>query len=50
LKSPKPSRASSVRYSPHMLKRVGNKQHPCPTPLPFFTPLVNPWPRFNLPL
>ena len=33
LKSPSPSRASLARYSLYKLNRVGDKQHPCLTPL-----------------
>ena len=43
LKSPNPSRASLVRHLLYKLKRIGDKQHPCLTPLPIFTLLVSPW-------
>ena len=45
LKSPRPSRASLVRHSLYTLNRIGDKQHPCLTPLPHFTLLVSP--RFS---
>jgi len=41
LKSPNPSRASLVRHSLYKLNRIGDKQHPCLTPLPVFTLLVS---------
>ena len=37
LKPPSPSRASLVRHSPYKLNRIGDKQHPCLTPLPICT-------------
>ena len=43
LKSPSPSRASLVRHSLYKLNRIGDKQHPCLTPLPICTLLVSPW-------
>ena len=43
LKSPSPSRASLVRHSLYKLNRIGDKQHPCRTPLPICTLLVSPW-------
>ena len=45
LKSANPSRASLVGLSLFKLDRIGDKQHPCLTPLPFFTLLVSP--RFS---
>ena len=45
LKSPSPSRASLVRHSLYKLNRIGDKQHPCRTPLRISTLLVSP--RFN---
>ena len=56
LKSPNPSRASLVRHSLYKLNRIGDKQHPCLTPLPIFTLLVPPhfsciltlWALYNL--
>ena len=45
LKSPNPSRAYLVRHSLYKLKRIGDKRHPCLTPLPVFTLLVSP--RFS---
>ena len=50
LKSPNPSRASLVRYSLYKVNRIGNKHHPCLTPLPVFTLLVSPLPSFCLTL
>jgi len=50
LKSPKPSRASLVRYSLYKMNRIGNKHHPCLTPLPVFTLLVSPSSSFCLTL
>ena len=43
LKSPNPSKASLVRHLLYKLNRIGDKQHPCLTPLPIFTLLVSPW-------
>jgi len=43
LKSPNPSRATLVRHSLYKLNRIGDKQHPCLTPLPIFTLFVSPW-------
>jgi len=43
LKSPNPSRAFLVRHSPYKLNRIGDKQHPCLTPLQICTLLVSPW-------
>jgi hypothetical protein len=40
LRSPNPSRASLVRHSLYKLNKLGDKQHPCLTPLPVFTLLV----------
>jgi len=56
LKSPSPSRASLVRHSLYKLNRIGDKQHPCRTPLPICTLLVSPrssrtltlWSMYNL--
>ena len=56
LKSPNPSRASLVRHSLYKLNRIGDKQHPCLTPLPICTLLVSPrssriltfWSMYNL--
>ena len=56
MKSPDPSRVSLVRYSLYTLNRIGDKQHPCLTPLPIFTLLVSPrfgriltlWPMYSL--
>ena len=45
LKSPNLSKASLVRYSLYKLNRIGDKQHPCLTPLPISTLLVSP--RFS---
>ena len=42
LKSPNPSNASLIRYSLYKLNRIGDKQHPCLTPLPIFTLLDSP--------
>jgi hypothetical protein len=42
LKSPSPSTISLVRYSLYKLNKLGDKQHPCQTPLPIFTLLVSP--------
>jgi len=58
LKSPNPSRASLVRHSLYKLNRIGDKQHPCLTPLPIFTLLVAPrfsrtltfWTMYKLPI
>ena len=50
LKSSKPSRASLVRYSLYKMNRIGNKHHPCLTPLPVFTLLVSPSSSFCLTL
>ena len=41
-KYPNSSRASLVRYTLCKLNRIGNKQYPCVTHLPFFTLLVYP--------
>ena len=41
LKSPSPSRASLVRHSLYELNRIGDKQHPCLTPLPICTLLIS---------
>jgi len=41
LKSPHPSRASLVRHLLYKLNRIGDKQHPCLTPLSIFTLLVS---------
>jgi hypothetical protein len=51
-----PSRASFVSHSFYNLKRIGDKQHPCLTPLPVFTLLISPrfsrtlttWARYKL--
>ena len=56
LESPSPSRASLVRHSLYKLNRIGDKQHPCLTPLPIYTLLVSPrsnrtltlWSMYNL--
>jgi hypothetical protein len=56
LKSPSPSRASLVRHSLYKLNKIGDKQHPCRTPLPICTLLVSPlsshtltfWSMYNL--
>jgi len=56
LKSPSPSKASLVRHSLYKLNRIGDKQHPCLTPLPICTLLVSPqcshtltlWSTYNL--
>ena len=42
LKFASPSRASLVRHSLYKLNRIGDKQHPCRTPLPICTLLVSP--------
>ena len=42
LKTPNLSRASLVRHSLYKLNRIGDKQHPCRTPLPVCTLLVSP--------
>ena len=42
LKSPSPTRTSFVRHSLYKLNRIGDKQHPCLTPLPVWTLLVSP--------
>ena len=42
LKSPSPSRASLVRQSLYKLNIIGDKQHPCLTPLPIYTLLASP--------
>ena len=42
LKCPSPSRASLVRHSLYKMNRIGDKQHPCLTPLPICTLLVSP--------
>ena len=41
-KSPSPSRASLVRHSLYKLNIIGDKQHPCRTPLQTCTLLVSP--------
>jgi hypothetical protein len=41
-KSPSPSRAPLVRHSLYKLNIIGDKQHPCLTPLPICTLLVSP--------
>jgi len=42
LKSPDPFRPSFVWHSLYKLNRIGDKQHPCLTPLPIFTLLFSP--------
>ena len=41
LKSPNTSRASLVRHALYTLNRIGDKQHPCLTPLLVFTLLIS---------
>ena len=45
LKTQNPFRASLVNHSLYTLNGIGEKQHPCLTPLPNFTLLVSP--RFS---
>ena len=46
-KSPNPSRASLLGYLLEKLKKNGNKEHPCLTPLPILPLLVCPWSSFS---
>ena len=56
LESPSPSRAFFVRHSLYKLNRIGDKLHPCITPLPICTLFVSPrsshtltfWSMYNL--
>ena len=56
LKSPGPFRVTLVRHSLYKLNRIGDKQHPCLTPIPICTLPVSPrssrtltvWSMYNL--
>ena len=48
LKFPNPSRASLVWYLLYKWNRIGDKQHPCLSPLPVFTLLVSTWSNYTL--